>query len=99
MITHLTGISAPVTPWKWVWCCRGLANSNPYPYPSIPVTTLSQCYPHPCHTLTVTTLEAATHIQMITIIVGSDDFVGILVFNTVCSVPPFSISLVLMMQW
>src|ERR1700733_15710451 len=51
MITHLTGISAPVTPWKRVWCCRGLANSNPYPYPSIPVTTLSWCYPYPCHTL------------------------------------------------
>src|SRR3984885_14150969 len=32
------GTGIPVTPWKRVRCCTGLANSNPHPYPCIPVT-------------------------------------------------------------
>ena len=44
MITHLTRIPIPaylhipITPWKWVQCCIGSANSNLYLYPCIPVT-------------------------------------------------------------
>src|ERR1700733_10312638 len=32
------GTGIPVTPWKWVRCCTGSANSNPHPYPCIPMT-------------------------------------------------------------
>jgi hypothetical protein len=31
----------------------GMAIWNPYLYPSVPVTTLSLCYPYPCPTLEV----------------------------------------------
>ena len=41
----------PVTPWVRVRCCLGYRNPNPYPYPCVPVTGLSRCYPYPCHSL------------------------------------------------
>src|ERR1700733_5709187 len=56
MTTHLTRkmvTGLPMTPWKRVWCCMGSANSNPYPYPCIPVTGLSGCYLYPCHSLCI----------------------------------------------
>src|ERR1700733_15234750 len=49
-------LSVPINPWKWVRCCPGMASHNPYPYLSIPVTTLSRCYPYPCHALYFTML-------------------------------------------
>src|ERR1700733_12455580 len=57
MTTHLTGCLVPeypcipVTPWKWIRCCTGSANSNLYPHLCIPVVTLSRVYPYPCHAL------------------------------------------------
>jgi hypothetical protein len=54
MITHLTGIPyphIPVTPWKRVWCCLGMAIPYPYPYLCIPTTRLSRYYPYLCHSL------------------------------------------------
>jgi hypothetical protein len=44
-------LSVPINPWKQVWCYPGMASHNPYPYPSIPITTLSWCYPYLCHPL------------------------------------------------
>jgi hypothetical protein len=41
----------PVTPWKRVRCCPGMATSDLHPYPSVPMSRLSQCYPYPCHAL------------------------------------------------
>jgi hypothetical protein len=43
----------PITPWVRVWCYTGLAIPNPYPYPCVPMTRLSQYYPYPCHSLSV----------------------------------------------
>jgi hypothetical protein len=48
------GTSIPVTPWKRVRCCVGMAIWTPYPYPSVPVTGYPWCYPYPCHSLTET---------------------------------------------
>jgi hypothetical protein len=39
----------PVKLWVWVRFCSVTKIPNPYPYLSIPVTTLSRCYP--CHAL------------------------------------------------
>ena len=37
--------------WKRVRYCPGTAIWQLYPYPSIPLSILSWCYPHPCHAL------------------------------------------------
>jgi len=34
-----------------VQCCLSMTVPNPYPYPSLPMTILSQCYPYLCHAL------------------------------------------------
>ena len=59
----------PMTPWKWVQCCPGLANSNPYPYPCIPVHTRTHVMPYSFvygftlarHTLEFFTPQAVAH--------------------------------------
>src|ERR1700733_6599844 len=50
-------LSVLVNPWKWVQCCPGMASHNPYPYPSIPITTLSRCYPYLCHALSTINVQ------------------------------------------
>jgi hypothetical protein len=43
----------PITLWKRIRCCPGMAMSDPHLYPSVPVSRLSRCYPYPCHALCV----------------------------------------------
>ena len=47
------GTDIPVTLWKRVQCCPGMAMSNPHLYLSIPMSRLSRCYPYLCHALHV----------------------------------------------
>jgi len=41
-------------PQVWVRFCLRYRNPDPYPYPRIPVSGNTQCYPYPCHALTMT---------------------------------------------
>jgi hypothetical protein len=57
----------PVNPWQRVRVCPGTAIRNPYPYPNIPVTGLSRCYPYPCHTLMGCHCIVSMHVYIILI--------------------------------
>ena len=64
MITHLTEIPVPAYPhmpitlWKRIQCCTGMAIPYPYPYPCIPMTENTRCYLYPCCALCITVNEA-----------------------------------------
>jgi hypothetical protein len=45
------GLGLPANPWIRVRCECGYEISKPYPYPSIPLTGNTRCYPYPCHAL------------------------------------------------
>ena len=62
MITHLTGISAPVHTRDTVemgMVLPGFGKLKPIPAPMHTCDTLSQVYPYPCHALTTVASQPA----------------------------------------
>src|SRR5882757_9508672 len=47
------GLGLPANPWIRVRCECGYEISKLYPYPSIPLTGNTRCYPYPCHALAI----------------------------------------------